>query len=136
MAPKLPLKKSVSKPSISNPGRKRTALSAESPPVKKSILSKRETMKVAKEPKADLDVPEKVGGEDGDDEEDGDDHLYGFSTDEDDSSDEDDAAGEEVDVGKLPTVAKDDATVKKKLEKAKRHPVSALIGYRQVLPNY
>jgi nucleolar protein 15 len=28
------------------------------------------------------------------------------------------------DVGKLPTIAKDDATVKKKLEKAKRNPVS------------
>ncbi|OJA11144.1 hypothetical protein AZE42_02380 [Rhizopogon vesiculosus] len=108
MAPKLPLK-SASKPSISNPG-KRTA--AESPSKMKSIL------KTAKEPKADSDVPEKAGGSDAED----DDHLYGFSTDEDDSSDEEDAAGEEVDIGKLPTVAKDDATVKKKLEKAKRHP--------------
>ncbi|KAH9838315.1 uncharacterized protein C8Q71DRAFT_522698 [Rhodofomes roseus] len=51
------------------------------------------------------------------------DHLYGFSTDDDDSSDEE--MGEEwggIDVSKLPTVAKDDAVVKKKLEKAKRHP--------------
>ncbi|OAX37615.1 RNA-binding domain-containing protein [Rhizopogon vinicolor AM-OR11-026] len=108
MAPKLPLK-STSKPSISNPG-KRTA--AELPSKTKSIL------KAAKEPKADSDVPEKAEGSDAED----DDHLYGFSTDEDDSSDEEEEAGEEVDIGKLPTVAKDDATVKKKLEKAKRHP--------------
>jgi len=51
-------------------------------------------------------------------------HLHGFSTDE-DSSDEDldvdDEAG--VDVGKLPTVSKDDAVVKRKLERAKRQPV-------------
>ncbi|KZT73049.1 hypothetical protein DAEQUDRAFT_704041 [Daedalea quercina L-15889] len=50
-------------------------------------------------------------------------HLYGFSTDDADSSDEE--IGEEwggIDVGKLPTIAKDDAVVKKKLEKAKRHP--------------
>jgi nucleolar protein 15 len=117
MAPKLP-PKSVPRPSISNPG-KRTAPSAKSPSKTKSIL------KAAKEPEADSDVSEKVGGSDAED----DDHLYGFSTDEDDSSDEDDAGGEEVDIGKLPTVAKDDATVKRKLEKAKRHPVSAPISY-------
>lgn len=51
--------------------------------------------------------------------------LHGFSSDE-DSSDDDDAAPEipGVDVGKLPTIAKDDVTVKRKLEKAKREPVS------------
>lgn len=49
--------------------------------------------------------------------------LHGFSSDE-DSSDDDDAAPEipGVDVGKLPTIAKDDVTVKRKLEKAKREP--------------
>lgn len=125
MAPKLPLK-SVSKPSISNPGKKRAAPSAESPSKTKSI------MKAAKEPKADADVPEDEGSDPEDDE-----HLYGFSTDEDDSSDEDDAVGEEVDIGKLPTVAKDDATVKKKLEKAKRHPVSSSTSYiDKFTPNY
>jgi nucleolar protein 15 len=53
-------------------------------------------------------------------------HLHGFSTDDDDSSDEDAMVDEpsEFDIGKLPTVAKDDATVKQKLEKAKQHPVS------------
>lgn len=52
-----------------------------------------------------------------------DDYLYGFSTDEDSSDDEGFALAEEgIDVSKLPTIAKDDATVKRKLEKAKRQP--------------
>ncbi|KAM5544528.1 hypothetical protein V8D89_001426 [Ganoderma adspersum] len=48
--------------------------------------------------------------------------FYGFESDDDDSSDEevDDIPG--IDLGKLPTIAKDDATVKRKLEKAKRKP--------------
>ncbi|KAH9052862.1 hypothetical protein EDB83DRAFT_2394433 [Lactarius deliciosus] len=49
-------------------------------------------------------------------------HLYGFSTDEDSSVDDldvvDEGAG--IDVGSLPTISRDDATVKRKLEKAKR----------------
>jgi nucleolar protein 15 len=53
-------------------------------------------------------------------------HLQGFSSDE-DSSDEDDGDDAPdipgVDIGKLPTIAKDDATVRRKLEKAKREPV-------------
>lgn len=54
-------------------------------------------------------------------------HLFGFSTDEDDSSDEevtDEADAPGIDVKKLPTVAKDDAVVKQKLDKAKRKSVS------------
>ena len=51
-------------------------------------------------------------------------HLYGFSTDEDSSDDDLDVdEGADIDVGSLPTVARDDATVKRKLEKAKRKPV-------------
>jgi nucleolar protein 15 len=51
-------------------------------------------------------------------------HLYGFSTDEDSSDDDLDVDDEAVcDVGTLPTVARDDATVKRKLERAKRIPV-------------
>ncbi|KAF9448310.1 RNA-binding domain-containing protein [Macrolepiota fuliginosa MF-IS2] len=58
----------------------------------------------------------------------GDDHLHGFSTDEDDSSDEDEEVGEDkpglsaFEISKLPTVAKDDESVKRRLEKAKRQP--------------
>ena len=55
-----------------------------------------------------------------------DDHLHGFSTDEDSSdegSDMDDDAAVEFDIGKLPTIAKDDETVKRKLDKANRQPV-------------
>jgi len=51
--------------------------------------------------------------------------LHGFSTDDYDSSDEEDAMDDgpsEFDVSKLPTIAKDDATVKHKLDKAKRQP--------------
>ena len=52
-------------------------------------------------------------------------HLYGFSTDEDSSGDDLDAVdeGANIDVGSLPTISRDDATVKRKLEKAKRKPV-------------
>ncbi|KAF9516944.1 hypothetical protein BS47DRAFT_1375821 [Hydnum rufescens UP504] len=53
-------------------------------------------------------------------------HLHGFSSGS-DSSDEDEDDGVDsapVDLGKLPTIAKDDATVKRKLEKAKRQPTT------------
>lgn len=53
-------------------------------------------------------------------------HLHGFSTDDDDSSDEErdmDFEAAPLDASKLPTIAKDDATVKQKLDKAKRQPV-------------
>lgn len=49
--------------------------------------------------------------------------LHGFSSDEDDSSDDEPAV---FDVEKLPTVAKDDAAVKRKLEKAQRQQVCFL----------
>ena len=70
--------------------------------------------------------PESSSAEDEDQDEDNGDHLHGFSTDNDNSSDEEDAMddGPSVfDVSKLPTIAKDDATVKHKLDKAKRLPV-------------
>lgn len=110
MAPKSSLK-SASKTSISNPG-KQTSFPTDSP---SKTTKPKSIPKPVKEPEV---TSEKNGGSDAED----DDHLYGFSTDEDDSSDEDAVAGEDVDIGGLPTVAKDDATVKRKLEKAKRHP--------------
>jgi len=64
--------------------------------------------------------------EPGSDEEVEDVYLHGFSTDEDNSSDEevDDKPGlSAFEVSKLPTVAKDNETIKRKLEKAKRQPV-------------
>jgi len=45
--------------------------------------------------------------------------LHGFSTDDDDSSDEE-LEESPIDITKLPTIAKDDATVNKRLEKAKK----------------
>jgi hypothetical protein len=59
-------------------------------------------------------------------------HLHGFSTDDGDSSDEADAMEDEpsaLDVRKLPTIAKDDATVKRKLDKAKRQLVCLAFHY-------
>ena len=59
--------------------------------------------------------------EDGEDE-----YLKGFSSEGSDSSDEDDDEVDKtaIDVGRLPTIAKDDATVKMKLEKAKKQAAS------------
>lgn len=52
-------------------------------------------------------------------------HLFGFSTDDEDSSDDEvNDEPDPIEVSKLPTIARDDATVKQKLEKAKRKPVS------------
>jgi nucleolar protein 15 len=57
-------------------------------------------------------------------------HLYGFSTDEDSSDDDLDVDDEAVlDVGSLPTVARDDATVKRKLERARQNPVRVSSRY-------
>jgi nucleolar protein 15 len=64
---------------------------------------------------------EEISGEDSDEN----DHLHGFSTDDDDSSDEENVLADKMpalDVNKLPTIARDDETVKRKLAKAKRQP--------------
>jgi hypothetical protein len=61
-------------------------------------------------------------------------HLYGFSTDEDSSDDDLDVDEEaELDLGSLPTVARDDATVKRKLERAKKKPVSLSCSRRPLV---
>ncbi|KAG7088208.1 hypothetical protein E1B28_012225 [Marasmius oreades] len=56
--------------------------------------------------------------------------LHGLTSDEEDSSD-DEIAGpiEGIDITKLPTVAKDDKSVQRRLDKAKRHPTE----YRGVI---
>jgi nucleolar protein 15 len=59
-------------------------------------------------------------------------HIFGFSTDDDSSDDEMNGEPDPIEVGKLPTIAKDDATVKLKLEKAKKKPV-CLVGPRVFL---
>ncbi|CAL1716618.1 unnamed protein product [Somion occarium] len=93
---------------------------------KANSLSKK-TKKAAKRPtptpspsQSDAEDEQREDGEGEDKEE-----FFGFSTDDDgDSSDEDDMVDDAsaLDVGKLPTIAKDDAVVKRKLEKAKRKP--------------
>lgn len=86
----------------------------------KSQIQKEKIKKQNVEPDSESSSEE----EDQDEDEGG--HLHGFSTDDDDSSDEEDAMDDgpsAFDVSKLPTIAKDDATVKHKLDKAKRQPV-------------
>ena len=74
--------------------------------------------------------PESSSTEDEDQDKDESSHLHGFSTDDEDSSDEENEMDDRpsaFDVSKLPTIAKDDATVKHKLAKAKRQPVRLLL---------
>ena len=95
------------------------------PPAPAKIRTKKEKTK-----KQNVE-PESSSAEDEDEDGDEGGHLHGFSTDDDDSSDEEDAMDEEpsaFDVSKLPTIAKDDATVKHKLNKAKRQPVRLLLS--------
>lgn len=51
------------------------------------------------------------------------DRLHGFSTDDEDSSDEEALLEGGIDVGTLPTIAKDDATIQRKLARAQRQSV-------------
>lgn len=56
--------------------------------------------------------------------------IHGLSSDDQDSSDEEDMntlAAPPLDVSSLPTIAKDDLTVKLRLDKAKRKPVRVVI---------
>ncbi|EJU04940.1 RNA-binding domain-containing protein [Dacryopinax primogenitus] len=57
--------------------------------------------------------PEEENEEDGEE-------LHGFTSGEDSSDDDDDVDAEPIDLGKLPTIAKDDATIKRRLDKAKK----------------
>ncbi|KAI0067335.1 RNA-binding domain-containing protein [Artomyces pyxidatus] len=71
-------------------------------------------------PESDEDSDAPVQADGSSDEEDV--HLHGFSTDEDSSDDDMDGDVDGFDVELLPTIAKDDATVKRKLARAKREP--------------
>ena len=70
--------------------------------------------------KASSPEPEPMLSDDG--------HLYGFTSDDDDSSDEDydihDIPEPELGISKLPTIPKDDASVQRRIEAAKRQPVN------------
>lgn len=109
-----------SKPSLKPP----TSISRPRKP--ESTSAKKSSKSRTSEPESESDQEEDAepASEQEDSEDDG--HLHGFSTDDDDSSDEDalDDEPSEFDLGKLPTIAKDDATVKRKLEKAKQQQVS------------
>ncbi|GJE99922.1 RNA-binding domain-containing protein [Phanerochaete sordida] len=102
---------------------------AAAPSKTKDVKSKKTAASKAKAkspspPPEESDAEEQAGSDAEDAQEEEDVQLFGFSTDDDDdSSDEEmDVNPNPVDVGKLPTIAKDDAIVKQKLEKAKRKP--------------
>ncbi|CAE6417727.1 unnamed protein product [Rhizoctonia solani] len=80
------------------------------------VTAKRKAPAASLEPEPEEEQSEE---EEGDEEEA---HIQGFSTDEDSSDDEGDEAPElpGIDLAKLPTVAKDDVTVKRRLDKAKK----------------
>ncbi|KZP25115.1 RNA-binding domain-containing protein, partial [Athelia psychrophila] len=76
--------------------------------------------KIAHEPTPEV----AADADDAPEENEDDDHLHGFSTDDDDSSDEELAAPEAdgLDISQLPMIAKDDASVQRRLKEAKRQP--------------
>ncbi|KAI1797402.1 hypothetical protein LXA43DRAFT_984257 [Ganoderma leucocontextum] len=98
----------------------KTAPAAKEPPSSPAKPTPKE--KQAKAKRVKVAEPEPEAEEEDAEENEAEEEFYGFESDDDDSSDEevDDIPG--IDLGKLPTIAKDDATVKRKLEKAKRKP--------------
>ncbi|KAH7341717.1 hypothetical protein B0J17DRAFT_647655 [Rhizoctonia solani] len=121
MAPLAPSKlKTTSKPKKAASQHKPVAPASTNSISKHNVLtgSKRKAPVVPLEPQSDEEQSEQ---EEGDEEET---HIQGFSTDEDSSDDDGDEAPElpGIDLAKLPTVAKDDATVKRRLEQARKEP--------------
>jgi hypothetical protein len=99
-----------------------TKTSTSSTKTQKKIASKN----VVAKQDSDQNTKESASGdEESQSESEEDEDLHGLTTDDDDSSDEDDNLdANPIDIDKLPTVAKDDAVVRAKLEKAKRQTVS------------
>lgn len=77
------------------------------------------------EEEAEDDEDDAEGAAEDSEEEDDEVHLRGFSSGSDSSDDDEDVdEAPPLDVSKLPTIAKDDETVRRRLEKAKKQPVS------------
>ncbi|CAE6516881.1 unnamed protein product [Rhizoctonia solani] len=81
--------------------------------------SKRKASAAALEPESMEEQSEEVEGDDKEA------HIQGFSTDDDSSDDDGDEVPElpGVDITSLPTIAKDDLTVKRRLDQARKEPV-------------
>ncbi|KAG9121987.1 hypothetical protein FRC07_001807, partial [Ceratobasidium sp. 392] len=121
MAPLAPSKLKVS----SKP--KRSILKSKTSPslIPKSVSNPRVSVSAKRKVVVLAAAPSESETEEEGEEEEAETHLQGFSSDEDSSDDDggDDAPEiPGVDVSKLPTIAKDDATVKRKLERAKKDP--------------
>ncbi|CAE6390595.1 unnamed protein product [Rhizoctonia solani] len=89
-----------------------------SPSIKSQLtVAKRKTLAAPLESESAEDHSEHEGNSE-------EDHIQGFSTDEDSSDDDGDEAPElpGIDLAKLPTIAKDDETVKRRLAQARKEP--------------
>lgn len=118
---------STGKDVLERPSKKAKASTSSSiSKLKRTTLKQTSTPAVEKEPstsskESDDDAPEHPQAT----------HLHGFSSGSDssdsDSDDDEEIDDAPVDVGKLPTIAKDDATVKRKLAKAHKQPVRSIL---------
>ncbi|ELU40747.1 RNA binding protein [Rhizoctonia solani AG-1 IA] len=113
-------KRVESEPKFNKPA---TSKSASKPGVAAGLKRKAPTVALEPESESESDEEEESPKQQAENENE-DTHLQGFSTDEDSSDDGGDEAPElpGIDLTKLPTIAKDDATVKRRLERAKREP--------------
>ncbi|EMD33976.1 hypothetical protein CERSUDRAFT_141366 [Gelatoporia subvermispora B] len=98
------------------PPAKKTKITAKAPSPSPSAASQSEAQEEGEGSAAEEDKSDEEDEDEG--------HLYGFSTDDEGDSSDEEVSGdwEGIDVSKLPTIAKDDAVIKKKLEKAKKQP--------------
>ncbi|TFK88829.1 RNA-binding domain-containing protein [Polyporus arcularius HHB13444] len=108
--------------------KKRTSIAEPAPAVEEEKVEtgdkkKKRKAKAAPEPQPQPEEEAEEAAEEQSEKEE-EDEFYGFESDDDDSSDEDEMVDDipGIDIGKLPTIARDDETVKRKLEKAKRKP--------------
>ncbi|KAK7690644.1 hypothetical protein QCA50_005743 [Cerrena zonata] len=116
----------LSKATISEPQPKSISSTTKALP-KRAASKKSKKPSPSPEPTDEEDQDEKEDEGEGEGEEtEKEGEFFGFSTDDDgDSSDDDDLnEAPALDVTKLPTIAKDDATVKRKLDQAKKKPAA------------
>lgn len=116
----------LSKATLSEPQPKSISSTTKALPKPKRTASPKKSKKPSPSPEPEQEEDDEKDEEEVETEKEA--EFFGFSTDDDgDSSDEDDLnEAPPLDVTKLPTIAKDDATVKRKLEQAKKKPVSLL----------
>ena len=133
--PKIPsAANKASKKAKEKPTTKRKSSRTSSKVAPKSILKKPKAdvpsvdfAELHNESISDEDAPRSTSKKDAEDSGSESFHLQGFSEDEGEASDssEDDGVVDEIQASDLPTISKDDAVVRKRLEAAKKEKVSA-----------